>query len=187
MSELSSRLDYEEVFLRLPTAVIVARERVMVACNDRALDLFRAERADLIGQSFEVLYPARQDFVSTGRRVGPLIARRATFSDDRIMRRADGSHFWVTVRGFAFNPKRPYELAMWTFTDVSQPEKQANIASALTERERDIAALVVHGMTSKEIGKELAISPRTVDIHRASLLRKYGVRSTADLIKKLLA
>jgi DNA-binding CsgD family transcriptional regulator len=42
-------------------------------------------------------------------------------------------------------------------------------------------------LTSKEIGKELNISPRTVDIHRASLLRKYGVRGTPDLIARLLA
>ncbi|HKT62549.1 MAG TPA: LuxR C-terminal-related transcriptional regulator, partial [Burkholderia sp.] len=43
------------------------------------------------------------------------------------------------------------------------------------------------GLTSKEIGKELSISPRTVDIHRASLLRKYEVRTTHDLIAHLLA
>ncbi|WP_245964928.1 LuxR C-terminal-related transcriptional regulator [Trinickia dinghuensis] len=61
------------------------------------------------------------------------------------------------------------------------------MASTLTDRERDIAALLVHGLTSKEIGKELNISPRTVDIHRASLLRKYEVRATSDLIVRLLA
>ncbi|RQR22303.1 hypothetical protein DIE23_36900 [Burkholderia sp. Bp9143] len=37
------------------------------------------------------------------------------------------------------------------------------------------------------MGRNLGISPRTVDIHRASLLRKYGVKSTADLIRTLLA
>lgn len=180
-------LDYEEIFLNLPTAVIVARERVMIDCNDRALALFRATRSDIVGQSFAVLYPAQKDFASAGRRIAPLIAKRAVFSDDRIMRRIDGSHFWVTVCGFGFNPKRPYELALWTFADLSLKDKHSDVTSLLTARERDVAALVVHGMTSKEIGKELDISPRTVDIHRASLLRKYDVKTTQDLIKRLLA
>ncbi|WP_414439654.1 LuxR C-terminal-related transcriptional regulator [Burkholderia sp. 22PA0106] len=180
-------LDYESVFLHLPVAVIVARERIMVECNARALELFKATRADIVGQSFSKLYPKQKDFTATGQRLGPLIAKREGFSDERIMRRVDGSHFWVTVCGFGYNPKRPFELAIWTFTDLSDGAKRADAAGTLTDRERDVAALVVHGLTSKEIGKELNISPRTVDIHRASLLRKYDVRATSDLIDRLLA
>ncbi|SAL37136.1 LuxR family transcriptional regulator [Caballeronia turbans] len=187
MTDSTPKLDYEDLFRHLPVAVIVARERVMVDCNSRALELFRATRGDIIGQSFSKLYPQRKDFSTTGRRLAPLLAKHALFSDDRIMRRIDGTHFWVTVCGFGYNPKRPFELAIWTFTDLSQGTKQSDNASMLTERERDVAALLVHGMTSKEIGKELNISPRTVDIHRASLLRKYGARATQDLIARLLA
>jgi DNA-binding CsgD family transcriptional regulator len=187
MTDTMSSLDYEDLFRHLPVAVIVARERIMVDCNTRALELFRAERSDIVDQSFSKLYPQQKDFATTGRRLAPLIAKRAVFSDDRIMRRIDGSHFWVTVCGFGYNPKRPFELAIWTFADLSENAKQTDVASTLTERERDVAALLVHGLTSKEIGKELNISPRTVDIHRASLLRKYEVRATSDLIARLLA
>jgi DNA-binding CsgD family transcriptional regulator len=180
-------LDYEDLFRHLPVAVIVARERIMVDCNARALELFRAQRNDILGQSFSKLYPQRKDFTTIGRRLAPLIAKREAFADDRIMRRIDGSHFWVTVSGFGFNPKRPFELAVWTFIDLSENAKQSHVASTLTEREREVAAFLVHGLTSKEIGKELNISPRTVDIHRASLLRKYEVRTTPDLIARLVA
>jgi len=132
-------------------------------------------------------YLQQKDFAATGQRLGPLITKRAAFSDDRIMRRIDGSHFWVTVCGFGYNPKRPFELAVWTFADLSERVKRPDVASTLTARERDVAAFLVHGLTSKEIGKKLSISPRTVDIHRASLLRKYGVQATPDLITQLLA
>jgi DNA-binding CsgD family transcriptional regulator len=182
-----SSLDYEDVFRHLPVAAIVARERIMVDCNARALELFRAQRGDIVEQSFSKLYPQQKDFASIGRRLAPLIAERGVFNDDRIMRRIDGSHFWVTVCGFGYNPKRPFELAIWTFTDSSAGTRPSDIAGTLTERERDVAAFLVHGMTSKEIGRELNISPRTVDIHRASLLRKYGVNATSDLIARLLA
>jgi DNA-binding CsgD family transcriptional regulator len=187
MTDAMSDLDYEDLFRHLPVAVIVARERIMVDCNSRALKMFRAKRSDIVDESFSVLYPQQKDFATTGHRLAPLIAKRAMFSDDRIMRRIDGSHFWVTVCGFGYNPKRPFELAIWTFTDSSENLKQPQVASTLTERERDVAAFLVHGMTSKEIGKELNISPRTVDIHRASLLRKYRVKATPDLISRLLA
>jgi DNA-binding CsgD family transcriptional regulator len=43
--------------------------------------------------------------------------------------------------------------------------------------------MVVQGMTSAEIGKKLFISPRTVDIHRANLMRKLGLRTRIDLVQ----
>ncbi|MCY1539067.1 Bacterial regulatory protein, luxR family [compost metagenome] len=49
-----------------------------------------------------------------------------------------------------------------------------------------MAALLVDGLTSKEAARNLGISPRTVDIHRASLLRKYAVNSTPELIRRIV-
>jgi len=121
MKQSQSGIEYGELFIHLPVAVIVARDRVMVDCNDRALDLFRAERGDIINRSFAVLYPEEKDFESAGRRIEPLLARQVVFTDDRIMRRLDGSHFWVTVRGYAFNRENPYELAAWAFVDCLPP------------------------------------------------------------------
>lgn len=52
---------------------------------------------------------------------------------------------------------------------------------ALTDRERDVLRLLVRGLSSKEIGSTLDISARTVETHRANLMRKLGVRSVALL------
>jgi DNA-binding NarL/FixJ family response regulator len=54
-------------------------------------------------------------------------------------------------------------------------------------RIREIAALLIDGLTSKLIGKRLAISPRTVDVYRARLMRKVGAATTPELVNKLLA
>jgi DNA-binding NarL/FixJ family response regulator len=51
----------------------------------------------------------------------------------------------------------------------------------LTDRERDVLKLVAHGLSTKEIAGRLDISPRTVDTHRANLMRKLGLRSVALL------
>ena len=53
----------------------------------------------------------------------------------------------------------------------------------LSIREREEMQMVVERMTSAEIGKKLFISPRTVDIHRANLIRKLGLRTRIDLVQ----
>lgn len=45
----------------------------------------------------------------------------------------------------------------------------------------------MQGLTSKQIGKTLAISHRTVELHRARLMRKYSTSTTAELVQKLIA
>lgn len=56
----------------------------------------------------------------------------------------------------------------------------------LTPKEKSVLAAIVEGLTSKEIARSLDISPRTVDFHRANLLKKYGAKNTADLVHKIL-
>ncbi len=53
-------------------------------------------------------------------------------------------------------------------------------------REREIAAQLATGKTSKQIGRVLDISSRTVDIYRARLMRKYGTNNTPELLQRLL-
>ncbi|MBD3663694.1 response regulator transcription factor [Sulfitobacter sp. TSTF-M16] len=53
----------------------------------------------------------------------------------------------------------------------------------LTKREREVFELVVLGETNKTIGRELEISPRTVDVHRKKLREKLGADRLADLIR----
>ncbi len=57
----------------------------------------------------------------------------------------------------------------------------------LTAREREVVAWLLHGLTNKEIGRELGISHRTVEIHRARLMRKLAVPSLPALIDIALA
>jgi len=52
----------------------------------------------------------------------------------------------------------------------------------LTNREREILELLITGITNKLIGKQLKISPRTVEVHRQHIFEKYKVHSAAQLI-----
>jgi DNA-binding CsgD family transcriptional regulator len=178
-------LDFDDLFLHLPMAIIVARNRVMIACNRRALEVFQATSEQIIGHSFEILYPERKDFENAAEHFGPMLAAHADFEDNRVMRRLDGTHFWIGVRGYGFNQSNPYELAAWVFNKVAPQQNIENHAMTLTERERDVAAFLLDGLTSKEIARRLGISPRTVDVHRGALIRKHGVSTKAELIQRL--
>ena len=57
----------------------------------------------------------------------------------------------------------------------------------LSPREREVLALIVEGLTNKEIGRALALSPRTVEAHRAHLFDKLGAGSLALLIRQYAA
>ncbi len=53
----------------------------------------------------------------------------------------------------------------------------------LTRREREVLAGVAGGLSNRRIGERLAISPRTVEIHRANMLTKMGANHTSDAIR----
>lgn len=53
----------------------------------------------------------------------------------------------------------------------------------LTQREREVMALVVAGKLNKQIADELNISMKTVEAHRARVMEKMGVRTLAELVK----
>lgn len=56
----------------------------------------------------------------------------------------------------------------------------------LSQREQQIVSLIAAGLTSKEIGIRLSISVKTVETHRARIMRKLGVRKSADVIRYAL-
>lgn len=64
--------------------------------------------------------------------------------------------------------------------DAQASERQARLAS-LTDREREVMQRVAAGKLNKVIGDELHIAVRTVEVHRARVFAKLGVRSAAEL------
>ena len=109
------------------------------------------------------------------------------YADNRMMRRLDGplrgETFWCHVTGHALNRAKPHAAGIWTFEDLGS---RRSVRAELTPREREVAAQVMQGLTSKQIGKALGISHRTVELHRARLMRKYTASTTAELVQKLL-
>lgn len=183
-----SGIDYRLAFDLAPVGLALSRQRTMVDCNQALCDMFGASREQLVGQSFQILYPSADEYERTGARIAPILGKSGTYADDRIMKRVDGrlkgEPFWCHVTGRALRREAPHEAGIWSFEDLSS---RRAVRAELTPREREVAALLMDGLTSKEIGKLLAISHRTVEIYRARLMRKYQAGSSVDLVHKLIA
>jgi DNA-binding CsgD family transcriptional regulator len=100
------------------------------------------------------------------------------------MKRANGELFGATSRAVRSSVTTPHAAGIWSFEDLSA---QRPVKADLTAREREVAARLLEGLTSKEIGKALNISHRTVEIYRARLMRKYKAANTGELVHRLMA
>lgn len=69
-------------------------------------------------------------------------------------------------------------------TDLSPgTSRKAQLWDALTGRERSVLRLVVEGHTNRQVGECLNLSPKTIEKHRASLMRKLGITNVTDLVR----
>ncbi|MFP5391797.1 MAG: LuxR C-terminal-related transcriptional regulator [Gammaproteobacteria bacterium] len=176
-------IDYETIFKHAPVGMCISVDRVIQASNDELAAMFRYAGGELNGQSFRVLYPTMDEFLRSGDRIVPAMNMRGVYSDERIMRRATGELFWCHVSGRALDPKYPLGAGIWTFEDVSAKRP---VTAELTPREREIAALLVEGKTSKLIARDTGLSPRTVEMHRAKLMKKFAAATSSELVHKLV-
>jgi PAS domain S-box-containing protein len=185
-------VDYRSAFELAPIGLVLSRQRLMIDCNRELLAMFGAEREQLIGRSFEMLYPSSDEYERTGARIAVQLDAQGRYADERVMKRLSSPAgptgraelFWCHVSGRALDPREPHAAGIWAFEDLSA--KRA-LKLDLTPREREIAALLIDGLTSKLMGKRLGISPRTVDVYRARLMRKTGAATTPDLVHRLLS
>ena len=177
-------VDYRLAFEFAPVGLVLSRNRTMMDCNRQVCEMFGASREVLIGQSFQILYPSADEYERLGAHMEPILNAKGHYSDNRIMKRANGEVFWCHVSGRALNREAPHESGIWRFEYRSS---QRTVKAELTGREREVAAKLLEGLTSKEIGKALEISHRTVEIYRARLMRKYNASTAADLVHKLVA
>ena len=180
---ISARIDYESIFQYAPVGMCISQNRVIHASNDALLTMFSYAKDALSGQSFAILYPSYVEFERTGARIVPIMNAKGHYSDERIMKRADGQLFWCHVSGRALVADDPHAAGIWTFEDLSEKRP---VTAELTPREREIAAMLVDGKTSKIIARQIGLSPRTVEMHRARLMRKFAATTTSELINRLL-
>lgn len=98
------------------------------------------------------------DFIEKPFRGSEIVARVREAVDAQTRRRAEPAT--ATASSFHFPGREP-----------------------LTRREQDVLGRIVAGSSSKEAGRDLGISPRTIEVHRARIMEKLGAKNAADLVR----
>lgn len=169
-------------FAEAPTALLVLANRRILQANPAAAELFGWPRHLMQGQSVRMLYPSAFEFRTVGERWLRLMRDRPVHEDERMMLARGGRLFWARARGRTLTPEDPFALMVWSFEALDAPAPEA---PGLTAREREIALHVVEGRTAKQIARLLDISHRTVEVHRAAVMKKLGARNAAELVSRL--
>jgi len=102
-----------------------------------------------------------------------------------VLKRAEGNELLNAIRtvyagGTFLDPAISGVIA----EDVRRgPDAPNDPFDTLSDREREVLLLLAQGQTYQQIAEMLFISPKTVDFHRANILRKLGLTSRSDLTK----
>ena len=75
------------------------------------------------------------------------------------------------------------KLFVEDYQQLALTQEKTDPYEQLTDRERDVLKLIVEGYKTREIAETLSITPKTVEGHRTSLMRKLGIHSTLELVK----
>ena len=162
----------------------ISRYRVIINCNEALSELFGYEHDVLLKSSFAMLFPTYDDFASRGKKILEKMQQDPQYADERMMMRCDKTVFWCAVRGVTLTPDDPFRLVVWNMEEI--PRCAPN-AGGLSPREREVAAFIGEGLTSKEIGLQLNLSHRTIERHRARLMRKLGAPNAAALVAQIIS
>lgn len=168
-------------FEHAPVGLAILENRVIQLCNRQFAETFGGRRAEFCNVPLAEYYPSIEDYRRIGERGLAQMRVTGRYHDERVMKRRDGTLFWCRVRGQSLTPEDPFRRGIWSFADLSDERPIVE----LTQREREVAILTCRGMTSKEIGRDLNLSYRTVEVYRARLLEKFQARKLAELVAKL--
>ena len=177
-----SNADFSELaFMEAPIGLVVTENRVIRDCNIEFARMFAYHRKELVSQSFALLYPSAEEFISIRDKGVDELRQTNRYWDERVMARKDGQLFWCRVRGKSLTQENPLQRAVWSFADISTVRPY----QALSVRERQVVMMMAEGQTSKEMARHLGLSYRTVEIYRARLLKKFGVSNAAALLSSV--
>jgi DNA-binding NarL/FixJ family response regulator len=88
--------------------------------------------------------------------------------------------------GRAYVSSTAARLLFDVFRSEHSPQQRARVVR-LTGREADVARCLAQGLTAKGTAAALGISLKTVEAHRATVFRKFGARSAAEVVAAILA
>jgi PAS domain S-box-containing protein len=112
-------------FENAPMGLALTENRIIRACNQTFVEMFGFKKVQLIGQSFRLLYGTDQEFHQI-RDIGLEPLRRSLpYTDERLMRRSDGTPIWCRFRARTLTPETPRQCGRGSETDTARARRSA--------------------------------------------------------------
>lgn len=99
-----------------------------------------------------------------------------------LLKNTDESELILAIR--SVNKGKKYFSAEISEKMINFMSTQSISENVLSNKETEVLGLIAKGLTTKEIAAQLFVSSRTIETHRANILKKLEVKNTAELIKK---
>lgn len=107
----------------VPSGIAVLRERRYVFVNPAMSELSGYGREELLGQTTGLLYASGDDYDRVGREVAAAFAAGEAYKTDLLIRRKDGEHRWMTVRGRLADPADAAAGSVWFMQDITEHKR----------------------------------------------------------------
>jgi PAS domain S-box-containing protein len=165
---------------------VVDREMVIRYVNRIAARLLNRDIREMTGKYLELFFP-KTAYEAQLRRLRQVFRSGTTGSSTGLVPFARTELFLSTKLVPIKDMEGNIPAVLAVSRDVSELRppsvcESPDDESLLSEREAEVLNLVAEGMTNKEIGQALFISPKTVDVHRTRIMKKLHAHNTAELI-----
>jgi DNA-binding NarL/FixJ family response regulator len=137
--------------------------------------------------------PQARPVVLSDRAQGPQILAAIRLGAWAVLRKTDGLRDLsdVLIRVAAGERVLPPDLERSALSELGRFAQRAregsSVEASITQREREILALLSEGFTTQQAGRRLGISPRTVEAHVAKLYRRLSVRTRLQAISRAVS
>jgi diguanylate cyclase (GGDEF)-like protein/PAS domain S-box-containing protein len=116
------------------------KNRVYQRCNPRFEEMFGYPPGEMIGQSTAIIFPSKKDFEEAGDSRYEALARGERSTDERQLKRKDGTLIWCKIVGRAIDPARPHEGTIWIYDDISaEHAARQSLEQAVSQRTTQLA------------------------------------------------
>jgi PAS domain S-box-containing protein len=192
----SSSMSLTELIRHSPVASCVTNPRLpdnpIIAFNQPFTDLTGYGEAEIIGRNCRFLSgPETEPWLS--ERITTAVAQHKPVLVEILNYKKDGTLFRNAVLvAPVYDDDGVLEFFLGSQVELSDDmlgsssprrRKAAQLVKGLSPRQRDVLVQMAHGLLNKQIAHELGLSEKTVKMHRALLIQKLGVPTSADAVR----